>query len=349
MKKTLLFVLVLCILLIGCKEDIPVPAQPEKSIENNVSETAEVLKPENTYPLTPYDPIIVSDHTVLSEQEFSVGMRPENFILVKSGAVVELDGISLDKVDDESAEPLKTESGNAMLFGEPGSSISIGKSILSGDAPYSHAVCLFGTGSVISVTDSGLSVTGVCSDALHISGATANITDSTLIACGENGSAVYTDSGIVSCKNTLVTTSDSAAGYSVGLVNGVVSGTDSTFNGKMYFDGDNEFTLHGSNVNGTFFSKSDLSSVIMRLTEYSTLISSCDDSARGIQLFLDKTSGWELQSDMYLESLTMEDSDFSNIKDNGFSIYYNSENMENEWLQNKTYPLQDGGFLAPLI
>ena len=349
-KYILLFILSFCILLAGCKEKDTVPyEEPVRDTVQEQSVPVDIL-PEGPLPVfTSSDPIIVTDDTVLTAKEFSFGMQPQNFILIKSGASVVLEDISLDKVDDGSAEPVKSETGNALLLGEDSSSITIRKSILSGEAPYSSAVCLSGNGSSANITDSGLSVTGSFSDALHLLGGTASISDSTLISEGESGAAIRVNSGMVSCKKTLATTSGSESAFAVILNSGILSATDSTFNGKMFFEGENEFTLHNSSVTGTFCSGSDISSVVFRLTEYSSLISNCDDSACGIQLFIDKTCSWELQSDIYLDTLTLEDPDFSIIKDNGFSVYYNSENTENAWLEGRTYMLQDGGCIAPLI
>jgi len=38
----------------------------------------------------------------------------------------------------------------------------------------------------------------------------------------------------------------------------------------------------------------------------------------------------------------------SNIKDNGNTIYYDSNSSTNSWLEGKTYTLTDGGQLTPV-
>ena len=50
----------------------------------------------------------------------------------------------------------------------------------------------------------------------------------------------------------------------------------------------------------------------------------------------------------YLTTLTDEDTDLSNIKDNGNTIYYDSSNSTNSWLNGKTITLSDGGTLKPI-
>ena len=39
--------------------------------------------------------------------------------------------------------------------------------------------------------------------------------------------------------------------------------------------------------------------------------------------------------------------DCSNIESNGHNIYYDSENLANEWLAGRTISLKGGGVLAP--
>ena len=55
-----------------------------------------------------------------------------------------------------------------------------------------------------------------------------------------------------------------------------------------------------------------------------------------------------LDNDLYLDSFKDGSNlDFSNIVDNGFNIYYNENNPENEWLVADTYDLLLGGQLRP--
>ena len=40
--------------------------------------------------------------------------------------------------------------------------------------------------------------------------------------------------------------------------------------------------------------------------------------------------------------------DFSNIIDNGYTIYYDADNPTNVYLNGETITLQDGGILTPM-
>ena len=56
----------------------------------------------------------------------------------------------------------------------------------------------------------------------------------------------------------------------------------------------------------------------------------------------------ELDSDLYLDGFKNEANlDFDNILDNGFNIYYNESNPDNDWLMIKEYDLLLGGRLIP--
>jgi len=73
-----------------------------------------------------------------------------------------------------------------------------------------------------------------------------------------------------------------------------------------------------------------------------------DNTASSIALTLDSTSTWNVTGTSYLTSLIDEDSTLANIKDNGNTIYYDSNSSANNWLEGKTYTLADGGQLTPI-
>jgi hypothetical protein len=72
------------------------------------------------------------------------------------------------------------------------------------------------------------------------------------------------------------------------------------------------------------------------------------NTAKAMTLTLDKTSVWNVTGTSYLTSLTDAEEALSNIKDNGNTIYYNSNDKANNWLSGKTYTLTDGGKLTPV-
>ncbi|MDF2565765.1 MAG: hypothetical protein K0Q53_2160 [Massilibacillus sp.] len=67
-----------------------------------------------------------------------------------------------------------------------------------------------------------------------------------------------------------------------------------------------------------------------------------ENTAKSLSLTLDKTSSWNVTANSYLTTLTTADSTLSNITDNGFTIYYDANNIANQWLENNTYILRDG-------
>ncbi|MEN6390199.1 MAG: stalk domain-containing protein [Syntrophomonas sp.] len=72
-----------------------------------------------------------------------------------------------------------------------------------------------------------------------------------------------------------------------------------------------------------------------------------ENTAKLISLSLDQGSTWIVVGNSYLSSFTDSVSDLSNIDDNGYTIYYDSSNSANNWLEGKTYTLKDGGQLSP--
>ncbi len=93
-----------------------------------------------------------------------------------------------------------------------------------------------------------------------------------------------------------------------------------------------------------------ISTVAVNLTNSTRLKSTIneDKTAECISLSLDKSSKWEVTGNSYLSVLKDEDTTFANIDDNGFTIYYDSTQAENEYLAGKTYNLTDDGKLTPI-
>lgn len=94
----------------------------------------------------------------------------------------------------------------------------------------------------------------------------------------------------------------------------------------------------------------NISTVALKLTNKSSLTSTIntEKTAKSVTLSLDKDSTWTVTGTSYLTALTNETTDLSNIKDNGNTIYYDSSNSANGWLDGKTITLSDGGSLKPL-
>lgn len=114
--------------------------------------------------------------------------------------------------------------------------------------------------------------------------------------------------------------------------------------GFVTFKADNE-TLNGN------VSCDNLSSVTAILQNNTTLSGSinADNTASSISLSLDATSVWNVTGTSYLTNFTDENSTLANIKDNGNTVYYDSNSSANNWLGGETYTLIDGGKLTPII
>jgi len=120
-------------------------------------------------------------------------------------------------------------------------------------------------------------------------------------------------------------------------------GNQGSNGGNVTLNADSQ-TLEGS------ITCDNISTVALNLTNKSSLTSTINSAktAKSVILFLDKDSTWTVNGTSYLTSLTDEDTDLSNIKDNGNTIYYDSSNSANSWLNGKTITLSGGGTLKPI-
>lgn len=94
-----------------------------------------------------------------------------------------------------------------------------------------------------------------------------------------------------------------------------------------------------------------ISSVAVVLSNGSFLSGAIDNAntAKSASLTLDANSTWNVTGDSYLSALISSVADFSNIKDNGYDIYYDASASANSWLGGQTYYLTNGGLLTPAV
>lgn len=119
-------------------------------------------------------------------------------------------------------------------------------------------------------------------------------------------------------------------------------GTSGSNGGNVTFTADSE-TLNG---NITCDSISTIAATLKNTTTLKGAINT-DNTGKSVTLSLDSTSTWNVTGTSYVTSLTDSDSQLTNIKDNGNTIYYDSSVSANSWLDGKTYTLADGGKLTP--
>lgn len=136
--------------------------------------------------------------------------------------------------------------------------------------------------------------------------------------------------------------------YSSGvLVN--ASGNKTNNWGKAGENG-GDFTLTGVSQSLEGSVKCDeISTVALNLTERSSFKGCINtgNSAKSASVQLDKSSTWTLTDDSYVSAIANKDTTCSNIKSNGFTIYYDKANAANKWLDGKTLSLSGGGKLTP--
>lgn len=93
----------------------------------------------------------------------------------------------------------------------------------------------------------------------------------------------------------------------------------------------------------------ELSAVAIILTEKSTLIGAINGENKGknVDISLETGTNWELTGDSFVNAIQNADVQCTNIKSNGYTVYYEKANSANKWLSGKTITLSGGGKLAP--
>ncbi len=74
-----------------------------------------------------------------------------------------------------------------------------------------------------------------------------------------------------------------------------------------------------------------------------------ENTAKKVSLSIDSTSVWNVIETSYITTLTNSDPALANIASNGFIVYYDAASSDNDWLAGKTFNLNGGGMLTPLI
>lgn len=228
---------------------------------------------------------------------------------------------------------------------------------------------IYSTGD-ISVTGAKLTATG--SEAAVIEGKNSiTLSNTELTGYKKNGVMMYQsfsgDAAVGTSKYTMVggkLTSDTGAIFYITNTNAEISlkdaqikgksgilikagadrwGTTGSNGGNLKFAADNE-TISGSVV----CDKISTVSISLKNGTILTADINKDNTAKLLKVSIDKLSKWNVSGTSYVSSLLDEDTSFSNIKDNGNTIYYDVSNSDNSYLEGKTYTLTDGGKLTPV-
>ena len=87
----------------------------------------------------------------------------------------------------------------------------------------------------------------------------------------------------------------------------------------------------------------------MNLKNYTYFTGIINERKKGaVSINLDSTSVWTLKGNSYIDYLIDENKELKNIVDNGYTIYYNSKNKKNNWLESREHSLSGGGKLIPV-
>jgi hypothetical protein len=111
--------------------------------------------------------------------------------------------------------------------------------------------------------------------------------------------------------------------------------------------GDVTFKLDGEKLTGNIICDgiSSIACTLQNATTFKGAVNT-DNTAKKITLALDATSVWKVAGTSYLTSLTDADTTLANLHGNGNTIYYDSGDAANGWLEGKTRTLTGGGKLT---
>ena len=330
------------LLVCGCSSGSAVPAPSPASATPGVSPATSLLQ----------ETLTVSGSDSLSGFTATSGLLPHHMISIGPDAELNADSLSLDKVDNGavavSDDSLYTGS-EALIFTDR-SVLRITNSMISGTAPYAHALFLgnqsscFMDRSVLVTTDVGQAAVAVF-DASNV-----EMTDCILAATGDGASCLMLMDSRAYAEKAELTVRDSRTSFSVSLKSSSLSLANSTVSGNMQYTDLNTLDCTDSAVTGELFAESSESELALSLKNGSVLTGcSYDDSLMSLHVSLDASSSWVLTEDSFVARFEDDDQSLSNLISNGFSLYYNSEYEGNEWLSGRTLSLPGGGYLIPLI
>ncbi len=326
----------------GCSAGTAVPVQEQSTAAPAASPATSLLQ--NTLSFTHSDS--------LSSFTATAGLLPHHILSVGPDVTLDADNLSLDKVNNEAFE-ISDDSlytGSEALIYSDSSVIRLKNSMISGTAPYSHALFL-GNRSTCSMDHSILVTTDIGQAAVAVSdNSSLEMTDCILASTGEGASCLLLMDSNASADKTEFTVRDSQTSFSVSLENSSLTLSGSTISGNLQYAGLNTVACSDSGITAELFAENSDAELTLSLTEGSVLTGcSYDDSAMSLHVSLDESSSWVLTEDSFVAGFHDADQNLSNIMSNGFSLYYNSEHEGNEWLSSRTFSLPGGGYLIPLI
>ena len=326
----------------GCSAGASVPAQPKSTAVPAASPATSLLQ----------DTLTFSRSDSLSGFTATSGLLPHHILSVGPDVTLDADSLSLDKVNNEAFvitdDSLYT--GSEALIYSDSSEVRLKNSMISGTAPYAHALFL-SDGSTCSMDHSILVTTDIGQAAAAASDdSSLEMTDCILASTGDGASCLLLLNSRASANKTEFTVRDSQTSFSVSLTNSMLTLSGSTVSGNIQYADLSTVACSDTRITAELFAENSDAELTLSLADGSVLTGcSYDDSAMSLHVSLDESSSWVLTEDSFVAGFQDADQNLSNIVSNGFSLYYNSEHEGNEWLSSRTFSLPGGGYLIPLI
>lgn len=231
--------------------------------------------------------------------------------------------------------------------------------------------CIYSTGDIVAEDITG---TATGSQSMVVEGKNSiTIEHCDLTGAGPNGVMIYqSTSGDAELGTGVLTAADSAISTISDGPMFYITNTEAEIhltNVELNFDSNILVDVAGNNTNNwgipganggnlTFTAKKqilmgdvlcdDISAVALDLSEGSTFTGAVDaDNSGTVSIALSSDSVWEVTADSYVSSITDDDESLANIVSNGHTIYYDSDNEANAWLNGATVTLDGGGALTP--
>lgn len=312
--------------------------------------------------------IEISDNQTLSDSAYASEEADKSVIAVKENAGLVGARLTINKLGDSTDLNKSKENGlNSAIIAQAGAKIKIhdSKIITEGEG----ATALFSNGENSKIDISNVKINTLKNSALGAiisSGGELKADNSEIITNSENSPIVRFNDGNDNAKFencVLKTTKENSPLFYVSKGNAIVSLDNCEVNlennkiatvvGEKTDDGENPGELFLNAKNQTLIGDVEVDCV-------STFMLSLDNSnftgkinsertGRNVSILInDEASKFTITGDCYVTSIADKDPSLKNIVSNGSTIYYDSSNDGNGWLDGKTIYLFDGGKIAPL-
>ena len=229
-----------------------------------------------------------------------------------------------------------------------GENLSLADAVISGGA-YDVAISV---GSLGTLTATGITASAESGQLLSVTGGTVSFAGSVL-----TGGSTFSGTCVADYQDVILSTVEETPLFQVSSGNtdlGLSGVSLAEEPGTLLSLTNAEVTLQvtGSSLSGAI-TLDDPSTLTLVLSESAYTGCFDADACRYVVLTLGEGSSFTLTDDTYLDALTGSAEELetilSRIQSNGFTLYYNAENVQSAWLNAKAYSLSGGGTLSPLI